>query len=44
VIAKSVGRTEKGAKTIRNIVTLTLTNKKWNYCMTGAGLVKPLDL
>jgi len=44
VLAKCVGRTEKGARTIRNIVTLTLTSKKWNYVMTEAGLVKPLDM
>jgi hypothetical protein len=44
VLANCVGRTEKSARTIRNMVTLTLTNKKWNYCMTEAGLVKPLDL
>jgi hypothetical protein len=44
VLANCVGRTEKGARNIRNIVTLTLTNKKWNYFMIEAGLVKPLDL
>ena len=44
VLAKCVGRTAEGARTIKNIVTLTLTNKKWNYFMTEAGLVKPLDL
>ena len=44
VLANCVGRTEKGARTIRNIVTLTLTNIKWNYFMIEAGLVKPLDL
>lgn len=44
VLANCVGRTEEGATTIKNIVTLTLTNKKWNYFMTEAGLVKLLDL
>lgn len=44
VLANCVEWTEKGAEFIRNRFTLTLTDKKWTYFLTEAGLVKPLDL
>jgi hypothetical protein len=43
-LANCVEGTEKGAGPIRNRFTLTLTDKKWPYFLTQAGLVKPLDL